>query len=33
LTNDAETDIRRMKAYYRQRGLVGRHPEMFTAED
>lgn len=33
LTDDAEIDIRRMKAYYRNLAPVGRHPEMFTAED
>lgn len=33
LTDDAEADIRRMKAYYRERGVVGRHPEQFTAEE
>jgi 1-acyl-sn-glycerol-3-phosphate acyltransferase len=33
LTDDAETDIRRMKAYYRNLGVIGKHPELFTAED
>ena len=33
LTDDAETDIRRMKAYYRDRGVAGKHPELFSAED
>lgn len=33
LTDDSKEDIRRMKAYYRERGVVGRHPEKFTAED
>jgi len=33
LTDDADVDIRRMKAYYRSRGLVGKHPDQFTAED
>ncbi len=33
LTDDAEADIRRMKAFYREWGLVARHPDQFTAED
>ena len=33
LTDDPKEDIRRMKAYYRERGVIGRHPELFTAED
>jgi 1-acyl-sn-glycerol-3-phosphate acyltransferase len=33
LTDDAETDIKRMKAYYRELGIVGKHPEKFNAED
>lgn len=33
LTNDADADIRRMKAFYREYGLVARHPELFTAEE
>ena len=33
LTDDAEADIRRMKAYYRSRGVVGKHPEKFTTEE
>jgi 1-acyl-sn-glycerol-3-phosphate acyltransferase len=33
LTNDAEADILRMKAFYREYGAVARHPEKFTAED
>jgi 1-acyl-sn-glycerol-3-phosphate acyltransferase len=33
LTNDARADIRRMKAFYRLKGLVGKNPELFTAED
>ncbi len=33
LTDDAKEDIRRMKAYYRERGVIGRHKEMFTAEE
>ena len=33
LTDDPQNDIRRMKAYYREREVVGRHKEMFTAEE
>ena len=33
LTDDADADIRRMKAYYRNRGVVGKHPEWFSVED
>lgn len=33
LTDDAEADIRRMKAYYKSRGVVGKHPKEFSAED
>jgi 1-acyl-sn-glycerol-3-phosphate acyltransferase len=33
LTDNAQDDIRRMKAYYRGRGLVGKHPELFTTDD
>lgn len=33
LTGDAEADIRRMKAYYKSIGVVGKYPELFTAED
>ena len=33
LTNDADADIRRMKAYYRQRGVVGKYSKWFSAED
>lgn len=33
LTNDPQEDIRRMKAYYRTRGLIGKFPELFSAED
>ena len=33
LTEDAQADIRRMKAYYRELGIIGKHPELFTAED
>ncbi len=33
LTDDAQADIKRMKAFYREKGLVGKHPELFTAED
>ena len=33
LTDDAEADIRRMKAYYREKGIVGKHPDQFSAEE
>lgn len=33
LTDDAEADLRRMKAYYRAKGIVGKYPDQFTAED
>lgn len=33
LTDDPQADIRRMKAYYRKRGVVGKYPELFTAEE
>jgi hypothetical protein len=33
LTDDAEEDIRRMKAYYRARGVGGKYPDWFSAED
>lgn len=33
LTDDAQEDIRRMKAYYRNRGVLGKHPEKFTLDD
>lgn len=33
LTDDAEADIRRMKAYYRSKGVIGKYPDQFTAED
>jgi len=33
LTDDVNDDIRRMKAYYRELGIVGKIPGQFTAED
>ncbi len=33
ITDDAQADLRRMKAFYRSKGLVGKHPELYTAED
>ncbi len=33
LSDNAEADINRMKAYYRDRNVIGKHPELFTAED
>ena len=32
LTESSEEDIRRMKAFYREYGATGRHPEKFTAD-
>ncbi|MCL1822084.1 MAG: 1-acyl-sn-glycerol-3-phosphate acyltransferase [Prolixibacteraceae bacterium] len=33
LTDDAQADIRRMKAYYRELNAKGKHPKQYTAED
>ncbi len=33
LTEDAKEDIKRMKAFYREKGVVGKFPEKFTAEE
>ncbi len=33
LSDNPKEDIKRMKAYYRQSGVIGRNPEMFTAEE
>jgi len=33
LTDDPDFDIRRMKSYYRELGIVAKHPAKFTAED
>lgn len=33
LTEDAQEDIKRMKAYYREKGVKGKFPEMFSAEE
>ena len=33
ITKDAQADIRRMKAFYRAKGIVGKHPELFTTEE
>jgi 1-acyl-sn-glycerol-3-phosphate acyltransferase len=33
LTDDSNADIRRMKAYYRARGVIGKYPEWFSTED
>jgi 1-acyl-sn-glycerol-3-phosphate acyltransferase len=33
ITDDAQADIRRMKAYYRNLGIAGKHPELFTTEE
>lgn len=33
ITNDAKSDLKRMKAYYRDLGVVGKNPELFTTKD
>jgi 1-acyl-sn-glycerol-3-phosphate acyltransferase len=33
ITKDAQADIKRMKAYYRAKGVKGKYPEMFSAEE
>ncbi|MGD9932020.1 MAG: 1-acyl-sn-glycerol-3-phosphate acyltransferase [Mangrovibacterium sp.] len=33
LTDDPQADIRRIKAYYRSRGVIGKHPDQFYAEE
>jgi 1-acyl-sn-glycerol-3-phosphate acyltransferase len=33
LTDDVDEDIRRMKAYYRELGVVGKYPGWFSAEE
>lgn len=33
LTDNAGEDIRRMKDYYKIKGIVGKHPENFTLDD
>ena len=32
LTDDAKADIRKMKDFYREKGVQGKHPENFTTE-
>jgi hypothetical protein len=32
LTDDAKADIKRMKDFYREKGVVGKFPENFTTE-
>jgi len=32
LTDDPKADIRRMKDFYREKGVVGKFPEKFTTE-
>lgn len=32
ITDDAAADIRRMKEFYRKKGIEGKHPEMFTTD-
>jgi 1-acyl-sn-glycerol-3-phosphate acyltransferase len=33
LTDDVDADIRRMKDYYLNLGVIGKHPEWFSAEE
>lgn len=33
ITDDAQADIKRMKAYYRELGVIGKHPERFITEE
>ncbi|NCB08888.1 MAG: acyltransferase [Bacteroidia bacterium] len=33
ITDDAKEDIRRMKKFYREKGVRGKFPELFSAED
>ena len=33
ITKDAQADIKRMKAIYRAKGVIGKYPELFTAEE
>ena len=33
LTGDAQADVSRMKGFYRSKGLTGKHPELYTAEE
>lgn len=32
LTNDSKADIKRMKDFYREKGVVGKFPELFSTE-
>jgi 1-acyl-sn-glycerol-3-phosphate acyltransferase len=32
LTDDSKEDIKRMKDFYREKGVIGKHPEKFTTE-
>ncbi len=32
LTDDSKQDIKRMKDYYREKGVMGKFPELFTTE-
>ncbi len=33
LTDNAQEDIKRMKAYYRKKGVIGKFPELFSVEE
>lgn len=30
ITDDAESDLKRIRAHYKKQGIQGRHPELFT---
>lgn len=32
LTDDPKEDIKRMKDFYREKGVAGKFPELFTTE-
>lgn len=32
ITDDASQDIKRMKEYYREKSILGKHPELFTTD-
>ncbi|MBE9487968.1 MAG: 1-acyl-sn-glycerol-3-phosphate acyltransferase [Bacteroidetes bacterium] len=33
LTDDARADLKRIRQWYKDKGIVGKHPEMFTTGD
>ena len=32
ITDDAKADIKRMKYYYREKGVIGKYPDLFTTD-